>query len=110
MLLVPQQRRRPGTHVVECAIIYPVTFFILLALVIGAMGVFRYQEVSHLAREGARYGSTHGMQFRKDTGLARGTTTDWQTDIVTNGIDPQVVGLDTSLMTATAPWPDVPNL
>jgi Flp pilus assembly protein TadG len=110
MILFPHRGRRRGTHVVEAAIIYPVTFLILLALVTGAMGIFRYQEVSHLAREAARYASTHGSQFRKDTGLARGTPTDWQSDIVTNAVDPNVVSLDPSKLSVTASWPDVTTM
>jgi hypothetical protein len=38
---------------------------LLLGLFIGGMGVFRYQEVSHLAREGARYASTHGGMYQQ---------------------------------------------
>ena len=53
----------------ECAIVLPVTFFLLFSLFVGALGIFRYQEVATLAREGARYASTHGYQYRKDAGL-----------------------------------------
>ncbi len=70
-----QQRQpgtRPGVTAVECAIVLPLTFFLLFALVLGSMGMFRYQEVATLAREGARYASTHGHQYRKDGGLASG--------------------------------------
>ena len=56
------------------------------------MGVFRYQEVATLAREGARYASTHGYQYRKDAGQAIGTASDWQDDIYTNGIKPRIIG------------------
>jgi Flp pilus assembly protein TadG len=110
MILFPRFGRRRGTCVVEASIIYPVTFLLLLAIVIGSMGIFRYQEVSHLAREGARYASTHGAQFRKDTGLPRGTTTDWQNDIVTNAIDPNMVSMDPSMLTVKVSWPDVATM
>jgi hypothetical protein len=110
MILTPRSGRRRGTTVVEAAVIYPVTFLIMLALVIGAMGIFRYQEVSHLAREGARYASTHGFQFRRDTGLPQGLPADWQNDIVTNAIDPNMVSLDPTLMSVTCSWPDVPGI
>jgi hypothetical protein len=66
-------QRRPGTYVVECAIVYPVTFFLILSIIFGSAGVFRYQEMASLAREAARYGSTHGAQYRKDAGLSVGT-------------------------------------
>src|SRR5438309_1550134 len=110
MILSRRYARRRGTCVVEASVIYPVTFLILLALVVGAMGIFRYQEVSHLAREGARYASTHGAQYRKDTGVARGTPTDWQSDIVTNAIDPNLVSLDPNMLAVTVSWPDVATL
>jgi Flp pilus assembly protein TadG len=107
----PAGRRphRPGATVVECAIVLPVTFFLLFALVVGAMGIFRYQEVASLAREGARYASTHGYQYRKDAGLPMGTTADWKTDIYNNAILPKVVALDVNQLSFDASWPDVIN-
>src|SRR5947209_1447179 len=72
MLFRSRSEIRKGVTVVECAIVYPVTFLILLGLVFGGMGIFRYQEVASLARAGARYASTHGAQFRKDTGAGVG--------------------------------------
>jgi Flp pilus assembly protein TadG len=65
MPLHPRRPRRAAT-LVESAIVYSVTFFLLLALVVGGMGVYRYQEVAHLAREGARYASTHGGKYQQD--------------------------------------------
>ena len=63
---------RPATAAVEAALVFPLVFFLLLALVVGAMGVFRYQEVATLAREAARYASTHGRQYRQDARLPTG--------------------------------------
>ena len=40
---------------VECAFALPFTFFLLLALVVGSMGVFRYHVATRPAK-GARYG------------------------------------------------------
>src|SRR5947209_1409958 len=57
---------RGAATAVECAFILPITLFLLFGLVVGSMGVFRYQEVATLARAGARYGSTHGHQDRTD--------------------------------------------
>src|SRR5262245_49902487 len=90
----PAHLIRPGATVMENAIVLPVTFFLLFALVVGSMGIFRYQEVATLAREGARYASTHGYQHRKDSGLADGTATDWSTDIYNNAITRRMVALD----------------
>lgn len=101
--------RRDGTSLVETAIILPITLFMLLGFVVGAMGVFRYQEVALLAREGARYASTHGAQYRTDAGLGAGTSDDWIQDIKDNGIEPKRVALDKTRMTVTVEWPPVIN-
>ncbi len=65
MLARPRPPRR-ATTLVEAAVVCSATFLLLLGLLIGALGVFRYQEVAHLAREGARYASTHGGKYVKD--------------------------------------------
>jgi len=65
--------RRKGATLVECAIVYPITFLLILGLIIGGMGIFRYQEVAALARTGARYLSTHGNTWHKDAGVGTGS-------------------------------------
>jgi Flp pilus assembly protein TadG len=109
MRLSTRSTARSGATVVECAFILPVTFFLLFGLVIGATGVFRYQETATLAREAARYASTHGHQYRKDAGLPMGTSSDWSTDIYNNAIQPNIVALNPSLVTYQVTWPDVIN-
>src|SRR5262245_17660151 len=105
--------RRPSVRhaatVVECAFILPLTFFLVFSLIVGAMGVFRYQETAMLAREGARYASTHGYQSRKDQDLPLGTAADWSEDIYSNGIAPLIVALDPSRLSYSVTWPDVVN-
>jgi hypothetical protein len=101
--------RRPAASTVEVAVILPVTLFMLFGFVVGGMGVFRYQEVAFLAREGARYASTHGAQFRADSGLPPGTSSDWTDDIRANGIDPVRVAVDPSRLTVNVSWPPVVN-
>lgn len=64
--------RRRGATMVEVAFVLPVVIFFVLMQVVGAMGVFRYQEVAHLAREGARYASTHGATYQEE-GVAEQT-------------------------------------
>jgi Flp pilus assembly protein TadG len=109
MLTHRSARQRRAATLVESAIVLPTTIILLLALLVGALGVFRYQEVATLAREGARYASTHGYQYRKDNGLPMGTAADWTLDIYTNAILPEVVALDVNQLTASATWPDVIN-
>jgi Flp pilus assembly protein TadG len=109
MLISNRPYARSGAAMVENAIVLPFTFFLLFALVIGATGIFRYQEVATLAREGARYASTHGYQFRKDSGLATGTAEEWKTDIYNNAIAPRIVALDVNRLSYSVTWPDVVN-
>lgn len=101
---------RTGATVLECAVALPIALFLFIALVVGASGVFRYQEVATLAREGARYASTHGYQYRKDAGLSMGTAEVWRQDIYDKAIKSKLVGLDESKLTVTVTWPDIVNL
>jgi Flp pilus assembly protein TadG len=85
---------------VESAIIYPLTLLLILGLVVGAAGIFRYQQMAHLAREGARYAIVHGTQWAKDTG----NTAAAPADIYNNAILPNAVGLDTTQLSYTVTW------
>jgi TadE-like protein len=124
---------RRGVTVVECAIVYPITFLLLLGLVIGALGVFRYQEVASLARAGARYASTHGDQFRKDAGwgtgqpgtadgnsngyfwykadpmASSGSDTSWAGDMYDKAVRPNLIGIDPANLTVKMGFPAVIN-
>jgi Flp pilus assembly protein TadG len=66
MLAPYRYQPRRGATLIEFAIIAPVILFLLLSLFVGAMGIFRYQEMSHLARDGARYASTHGGMYQQE--------------------------------------------
>ena len=94
----PQARR--AATAVECAIVYPATFILILGLVITAQGVARYQEVAALARESSRYASTHGAAYRKDAALGvgtAGTSTGTSNSLFWYTTDPtQASGSDTS--------------
>jgi Flp pilus assembly protein TadG len=54
---------RRGISVVECAVVYPVTIMLIMGTVIVGLGVFRYQQLQSLAREGARYASVRGPAY-----------------------------------------------
>lgn len=66
MLNLRKRDRRGGAVTVEFAVTSGVTFLLILGMIVGGLGVFRYHEVAHLAREGARYASTHGGQYSLD--------------------------------------------
>src|SRR5262249_44947340 len=92
--------KRGGATTVECAVIFPVTFLLLLGLIIGAAGMFRYQEVAHLARQGARYASTHGQNWAKDTNNPAATPQ----DVFDNAIAPGAIGLDRTRLSYDVTW------
>jgi Flp pilus assembly protein TadG len=105
MKLRIRQCRRFGASAVEFAVVSSVTLFVILAMIIGGLGVFRYQEVAHLAREGCRYAATHGGLYQQDgiatqTGVAQViSSSDVQAYLL-----PKAVGLNTSNLTISASW------
>jgi Flp pilus assembly protein TadG len=90
-----QLQARAGMTVVESAVVFPVTFLLILGLFIGGLGVFRYQETASLARRAARYASVHGAQYARDTGKPAATPD----DIYNNAIKPYAVSLDLTKLT-----------
>src|SRR5436305_13843054 len=87
----PARVCRRGAMTVEAAIVYPVFLMLLLGLIVGGMGVFRYQQVACHAREAARYASVHGSSWQKATGQTSPTTADVRRDVV----PPLAAGMDT---------------
>jgi hypothetical protein len=59
---------------------------------VGAIGVFRYQEVASLARRASRYAAVHGTQYARDTGNPAATPT----DIYNAAVQPNAASLDLS--------------
>jgi hypothetical protein len=70
MLYRSTARNRLGTTALEAAVVLPVTFLLLLSILIGGMGIFKFQEVAHVARETARFASVHGGQYAKQNAAA----------------------------------------
>jgi Flp pilus assembly protein TadG len=71
-MLTSRRVRRRGAALVEFAFVAPVVLFLMLAQIIGGLGILRLQEMSHLARACARYAATHGGDYQQE-GIA-GTT------------------------------------
>jgi Flp pilus assembly protein TadG len=86
----PQQRR--GATLVESAVVLNLTMLLILGIIFVGLGVFRYQQVSALAREGARWASVHGGEWAKETNSSLTTAT----SIYNAAINPMAVGLDLS--------------
>jgi Flp pilus assembly protein TadG len=121
MLVKCSQAKRRGAHVLECAIVLPVFFFLILAIFVGGLGVFRYQEMASLSREAARFASTHGGQYVKENirGIQSGTLPNpTKAYIINNLVLPKAYWLDQSKLqvsimfnnpSGTFDWDDTAN-
>ncbi|HJZ93095.1 MAG TPA: TadE/TadG family type IV pilus assembly protein [Gemmataceae bacterium] len=97
---IQTRARRPGATAVEMALVAPVFFLLLFGLLIGGLGIFRYNQVSHLARDAARYACVRGQDYHKDTKLPAAT----QDSIYENAVKPSAFTLDQSRLTCTVTW------
>jgi Flp pilus assembly protein TadG len=79
-----------GALAVEGAIVYSVLFLLILGIIIGGIGVFRYQQVACLAREGARWASVHGGDWQTDSGKAAST----ESQVLQQAVLPLAAGMD----------------
>jgi Flp pilus assembly protein TadG len=91
---------RPGAAAVETAFVLPVFLFLLLGIVAGGMGVFRYQQVACLAREAARRASVCGADYQKETNQTSPT----QAQIIQQAVTPLAVGMDPASLNVTVQW------
>jgi Flp pilus assembly protein TadG len=92
--------RRGGAVTVEFAIVSFAALLLLIGLIVGSLGVFRYQEIARLAREGARFASVRGETYAKFTGKPTAT----QDDVYQKAVLPNVVVLDTSKLSINVTW------
>ena len=100
MLRDASRKQRRGATVIEFAIAAPIAFFLILAIIVGGLGVFRYHQVASLAREGSRWASVHGGQYEKETGLPAATPE----DVLNTVILPAAVTLDPDLLSCEVTW------
>jgi len=90
------RRRRRGTAVLEQAIVFPLMILLFLGIFISGLGVFRYQQISMLAREGARWASVHGPTYQAENPSAPTPTSQL---VYTNAVAPKMVGLNPAELT-----------
>ena len=98
--MLMRRKRRTGSALVETAVVYPVLFLLILGIIMVGIAVFRYQQVAHAAREGARYACVHGDKYREETGNPAAT----DATIYTNAIEPQIAGMQTANVTYAVSW------
>jgi Flp pilus assembly protein TadG len=95
-----RSKARHGATVVEFALVGPLTFLLLLGLLVGAMGIFRYFEIAHLARESTRWAAVHGTGYQSDTGNPAASSQ----DVYNNVIAAKAVGLNLSNLSYSVAW------
>jgi hypothetical protein len=94
-------RRRKGGNLVEAGVVLPLSFLFIIGMCVMGLGVFRYQQVAALAREGARWASVHGTSYAEYTQSAPATPA----DVYNNAILPMAVGMDIRALSYEVEWP-----
>jgi len=98
--MMMRRQERKGSALVETAVVYPVLFLLVLGIIMLGISVFRYQQVAHAAREGARWAAVHGAKYAEETGNTAATPE----DIFTNAIQPQMAKVPASTLTYSVTW------
>lgn len=98
--MILRRQARKGTILVESALIYPAMFLVILGVILLGLAVFRYQQVSHISREAARWASVHGQQYANENG----TTAATPADVYKFAIKPQAAGMQLSGITYSVTW------
>jgi len=98
--MVRRLPRRRGAAIVEFAFVAPVFLLFLMGTIIAGLGVFRYQQVASLAREGARYASVRGTKYQQVTGYPAATPQDVYNDVILPGS----VALDPAQLSYSVTW------
>jgi Flp pilus assembly protein TadG len=99
-MTIRSPKRRRGTTLVEFAVVCPLTLFLLFGIMIGSIGVFRYQQVAALAREASRWASVHGKDYERETGNPAATAE----DIYEKVILPRATSMDPSQLNYQVKW------
>ena len=90
-----RRQRRRGVVMLESAVVYSVVLMLLLGTMVMGLGVFRYQQIAALAREGSRWASVHGPTYQSEQNQSAISNT----DVMTNAILPKALVLDTTALT-----------
>ena len=74
-MLYRSRSRRSGAAAVEGALIMSAMLMLTLGMIIGAMGVYRYNELAHLSHDCARFASVHGTTYASENSAAIAAST-----------------------------------
>jgi Flp pilus assembly protein TadG len=91
---------RPAATTVEFAVVGPLTLMLLMGLLVGGMGVFRYQQVAFLSREASRWAAVHGAQYAQETGQPAATAD----DVYQKAVLPRATAIDPSRLGGSVTW------
>jgi Flp pilus assembly protein TadG len=103
--------KRRGAVVVESAVILPVLFLLVIGMCVLGPGIFHYQQVATLAREGARYASVHGTQYAAEQSVltkSKVLPADYA-EIYNKALLPRAVAMDTDSIvfdSSSVVWPN----
>jgi Flp pilus assembly protein TadG len=102
MLMSHRRDCRPGAHTLEAAMVLPPLVLLLLALIVGGMAVFHYQQVAFLAQEATRWACVRGEDYQEDTNQASPT----EQQILQTAVLPRAVAMDPSQLKLQVQWID----
>jgi Flp pilus assembly protein TadG len=96
---------RRGAAVVEFALVAPAVLALIFGVIVGGLGIARYQEVAHLARDCARYASTHGGNYQREgTAQQTGVPAVSSSSDLRSLIETKAATLDPSKITVNISW------
>lgn len=98
-------RKRSGAVALESALVLPVFLLLVLMLIVGGIGVFRYQQTACLAREAARFASVRGADYQ----LEQDTASPTQAQIREQAVLPLAVNMDLDQVDVNVEWVDQAN-
>jgi Flp pilus assembly protein TadG len=96
---------RRGAVTLEIAVMIPLLLVLLLGILVGGMGVFRYQQVASLSREAARHAAVKGATWEMDTG----NTSPTRNQIIQDVVRARAVSMEPAKLALTIEWIDGVN-
>jgi Flp pilus assembly protein TadG len=99
MLVRRHPTLRPGATTVEMAVVAPLFILFVMGLLVVGLGVFRYNQVSYLAREGSRHASVRGTDYQREENLPAATEA-----TIAQWVKEKGAGLNRDLLTTTVIW------
>jgi hypothetical protein len=81
-------------------VVAPVTFLMVLGIVICGLGIFRMHQIEHLSEAAARWAALHGPRYQKRTSTAEPTSQ----DVLEKVILPRAVSLRRSAVACDVQW------